>query len=92
VAGIVDQAVETGTLTGDGNGSAAQNRLDAWINMLKTAQQSAGVGNDAGPCGLLEQAYLRADGASPPPDFVRGPAVQSIANLIQGLRTSMGCD
>jgi len=78
-------------LTGDGNGTAAANRLAAWINMLKAAQRSADVGNDAGPCGLLAQAYLRADGASPPPDFVGGAAAQSIAHLIQALRSTLSC-
>jgi hypothetical protein len=59
--------------------------------MLKAAQRSASVGNDAGPCALLKQAYLRADGAGIPPDFVRGSSAQSIANLIQALRTTSSC-
>jgi hypothetical protein len=91
LVGVVKQAVENGALTGDGNGTAAANRLAAWINLLEAAQRSAGVGDDAGPCGLLEQAYLRADGASPPPDFVRGSAAPTIARLIQTLRSTLGC-
>ena len=92
VIGVVDQAVQTGALVGDGNGSAAANRLAAWIGMLRAAQRSAGVGNDSGPCGSLEQAYLRADGASPPPDFVAGSAAPTIARLIQALSYTLGCD
>ena len=91
VVAVVDQAVETGALTGDGNGKSAADRLQAWINILRTAQRTADVGNDAGPCGLLEQAYLRADGNSPPPDFVTGSAAQSIAHLIQALRSTLSC-
>jgi hypothetical protein len=91
VIGIVDQAVEDGALTGTGNASA--NRLGAWINMLKAAQRSADDDdNDSGSCALLEQAYLRADGASVPPDFVRGSSAQTIANLIQTLRTTLSCN
>ena len=89
---VVDQAVENGALTGDGNGNAAANRLAAWINMLRAAQRSAGAGSDAGPCELLQQAHLRADGTSPPPDLVRGSAAPSIARLIQALRSTLGCD
>lgn len=91
VVAVADQAVETGALTGDGNGNAAAIRLAAWINMLRAAQRSADVGNDDAPCGLLEQAYLRADGTSPPPDFVTGSAAQSIAHLIQALRSTLSC-
>jgi len=92
VIDVVDQAVQTGALVGDGNGSAAANRLAAWISMLRAAQRSAGVGNDSGPCGSLEQAYLRADGASPPPDFVAGSVAPTIARLIQALSYTLGCD
>ncbi|HUQ84474.1 MAG TPA: hypothetical protein VM076_25190, partial [Gemmatimonadaceae bacterium] len=91
VLAVVDRAVENRSLTGEGNGSSAANRLATWVNMLRTAQQSAGRGHDTGPCGLLEQAYLRADGASPPPDFVGGAAAPSIAHLIQSLRGTLGC-
>jgi hypothetical protein len=90
--GIVDQAVESGGLTGHGPGNASANRLGAWINMLQAAQRSADAGDDAGSCALLEQAYLRADGASVPPDFVRGSSAQTIANLIQTLRTTLNCN
>jgi hypothetical protein len=91
VIDVVEQAVGNGSLTGDGNGNAAANRLAAWVNMLRAAQRSAGAGKDAGPCGSLEQAYLRADGASAPPDFVSGPAAPSVARLIRALRSTLGC-
>ena len=92
VLSVVDGAIANGALTGDGQGASAANRLATWLNMLRVAQRSAGTGNDAGPCGLLEQAYLRADGASSPPDFVSGPAAASIARLIQALRSTLGCN
>jgi hypothetical protein len=89
---IVDQAVESGGLTGQGTGNSSANRLGAWINMLEAAQRSADAGGDSGSCALLEQAYLRADGASVPPDFVRGSSAQTIANLIRALRTTLNCN
>ena len=91
VVAVVNQAVASGALTGDGNGESGAQRLKAWMNMLQAAQQSSASGNVGGACAVLEQAYLRSDGTTPPPDFVRGSAAQSIAKLLQALRTEFGC-
>lgn len=91
VLDVIERAVANGTVSGDGQGTSASNRLTTWLNMLRVAQRSAENGSDDGPCGLLEQAYLRADGASPPVDFVSGPATPPIARLIQALRSTLGC-
>ena len=88
---VVNQAVARGTLTGEGQGNSAAQRLSVWLNMLDAAQKSARSGNDAGPCGLLEQAYSRADGAAPPSDLVTGPSTRPIAALIQSLRATLDC-
>lgn len=92
VVAAIDQAVATGALRGVGEGNSATQRLAAWLNMLRAAEQSDAHGNDAGACGLLKQVYLRSDGVAQPPDFVAGSATRSIANLVQALRTASSCD
>jgi hypothetical protein len=88
---VVNAAIARGSLTGAGEGNSADQRLSAWLNLLDAAQKSAPSGNDAGPCGPLEQVYVRADGAAQPPDFVTGPSAPSIAALVQGVRATLGC-
>ena len=88
---VIDQAVARGALRGIGEGNSATQRLAAWLNMLKAAEQSSARGKDDGACGLLEQVYVRADGVAQPPDFVEGSAATSIANLVQALRTASSC-
>ena len=88
---VVNQAIARGALTGAGDGNSPEQRLSAWLTMLDAAQKSALSGNDVGPCGALEQIYLRADGAAQPPDFVTGASAPSIAALVQGVRATLGC-
>lgn len=89
---VIDQAVARGALRGSGEGNSATHRLAAWLNLLKAAEQSGAADKDVGACGLLEQAYLRADGVASPPDFVSGSAARSIANLVLALRTAASCN
>lgn len=88
---VANAAIARRSLTGAGDGNSAEQRLSAWLNLLDAAQKSALSGNGVGPCGALEQLYLRADGAPQPPDFVTGTSVRPIAALIQSLRATLGC-
>ena len=91
VIAAVNAAGADGTLKGDGPGRSAAGRLGAWRNMLDAARNALDAGNVAGACNLLQQAYLRADGDSTPPDFVTGAAREELARMVLNLRESLGC-
>jgi hypothetical protein len=91
VIAAVNAAGADGTLKGDGPGRSASGRLGAWRNMLDAARNALDAGNVAGACNLLQQAYLRADGDSAPPDFVTGAAREELAQMVLNLRESLGC-
>jgi hypothetical protein len=86
------EAIADGTLVGEGPvGAAADARLAAWLKMLEGARDLIEAGDTREACDLLRQAYLRADGAFPPPDFVSGPAREPLAEMIQALREALEC-
>ena len=89
---VAGDAVAGGTLVGEGpTPASAAGRLDAWLNMLESAGQLLGSGDTEDACDQLRQAYLRADGTFPPPDFVSGPARQPLADMVQALREALEC-
>jgi uncharacterized repeat protein (TIGR01451 family) len=83
---LIEDAVAAGELEGSGSGASADNRLNVVIRWLG----QAGGGEDVS-CSLLQNALLRTDGLSPPPDFVTGPAAAELATQIQALITWLGC-
>jgi len=87
-----DQAVADGTLVGNGPGASGPKRLAALRNKLEAAGDLLDKGLIQDACNQLLDAYLRADGVFPPPDFVAGTAAPELATQIQDLRTSLGCD
>lgn len=92
VADILDfiyVSVEDETLLGDGPAKSAEKRLSALVNMLEEAQRLIEEEFIEEACEQLEDAYLRTDGESRPPDFVAGPAASELAALIQCLMDSM---
>ena len=82
-------SVEDETLLGDGPAKSAEKRLCALVNMLEEAQRLIEEELIEEACEQLEDAYLRTDGESRPPDFVAGPAASELAALIQRLMDSM---
>ena len=87
----VDAAVGNGALIGDGPGRSAKGRLGAWRNMLNAVELMLESNNVAGACVQLQDVYVRSDGGFPPPDFVTGPGVPTLANMIQALQVELGC-
>ena len=85
------EAADAHTLIGAGEGASAAGRLGAWLGMLEEAGALIESGDIDGACGQLQQAYLRADGAAPPPDFVSGPARVDLADMILALIDELGC-
>jgi hypothetical protein len=66
-----DASIGTGDLVGDGPGGSAQGGLNVLRNMIEAAGDLIEVGDTAGACQQLSDAYERSDGEFPPPDFVR---------------------
>ena len=77
---------------GDGSGKSANGRLNAFVNMVDAAGDliEAGLIEDA--CGQLKSALRRVDGIPRPPDFVAGEEAALIADQIEFLRESLGCN
>lgn len=91
---FINDAVEAGTLTGSGPGKSAENRLNAFINMITNAGNLIEQGLIAGACDQLEAAFRKTDGLSgggEPKDFVTGAAAATVADGIQNLRNTLGC-
>ena len=89
---FVDTSVDGGTLTGDGPGNSAEKRLNALINMIEAAGDLVEDGDIEGACQQLLDAYKKTDGEPKPPDFVAGEAASELADMIQDLRATLGCE
>jgi hypothetical protein len=60
--------------------------------MIDAAGDLIEEGNIAGACRQLQDAYKKTDGFPRPPDFVTGDAADDLAQKIQELRESLGCE
>jgi len=87
-----DESVEDGTLEGRGRGWLAKLRLCIMREMLVIAGEFIENEQTQYACFMLKRAYKRCDGESRPRDFVVGDAVPELAEMIQTLRTSLGCE
>jgi hypothetical protein len=92
VLDLVDESVDAGTLTGDGPGKSADNRLNALINMLEEAQSLIEAGLYEEACDQLWAAYRKCDGDPRPPDFVTGGAADDVADMILLTMDELGCE
>jgi len=92
ILAFFDTSVEEGTLAGDGPSKSAEKRLNALRNMLNAAGDLIEHELFQEACQQLLDAYKKTDGQLRPPDFVKGEAAPELANMIQALRTSLGCE
>ena len=79
-------------LQGRGTGWLAKLRLFFMRSMLVIAGELIERDLTEAACFTLQRAYLSCDDEFPPPDFDEEEATEGLANMIQELRTSMGCD
>jgi hypothetical protein len=86
---VFDGCVQSGTLVGNGPGNSADGRRSAFRNALAAAANLLASGGAADAVAQLEEAYLRADGASNPADFVAGAAAADLAARIRQLIESL---
>ena len=89
---FIDDSVGDGTLTGEGPGNSADNRLNALRNKLEEAQSLIEAGSLEEACDKLWSTYRKCDGELRPPDFVAGEAAEDLANMILWLMNELGCD
>ena len=87
-----DESVANNTLEGNGPGNSANGKLNAFRNMLESSFALINIGNTEGACLQLNNILLKCDGVSTPSDFVSGPAVSELHQMISDLLTELGCD
>ena len=87
-----DESVEEGSLKGRGRGWLARLRLCFMREMLVMAGKFIEHDRTRAACFILGRAYERCDGEPRPSDFVVGEAVPVLADMINGVRASLGCD
>jgi len=85
-----DQSDADGSLVGNGPGNSADGRKKALRNKIKAAGDIIEDGGDA--CEQLWDSFQRCDGLPRPPDFVTGPATQTLAEMILALMGELGCE
>ena len=85
------ESVEAGTLTGEGPGKSADNRLKALINKLEEAKRLIETERFEDACDLLWSTYRKCDGELRPPDFVTGEAAEDLADMILWVMDELGC-
>ena len=89
---FMDEAVDSGSLVGDGPGNSASGRLGALRNMIEAAGDLIEAGETEEACVQLEAAYRKCDDFPKPPDFVAGEAAPTLADMIEDLMDSLGCE
>jgi hypothetical protein len=80
-----------GSLVGVGPGNSADNRVNAFRNMLNASNDLIAAGDYDGACEQLDVAFLKSDGLEPPPDFVGGANRDAIAAEILAVMDLLGC-
>jgi hypothetical protein len=88
---LFDASVADGTIVGYGPGCSANRRLNAFRNILKSANDLINAGYYQLACGALWVADNKSDGVHPPPDFITGDNRQAINDAIVYVRELLGC-
>lgn len=87
-----DDWTEGGDLIGSGSGMSSVNRLNAFENMLETAQTLIEEGDIEKACRQLLAIYRKCDGKPSPNDFVSGDAAFDMSKLILHLMANIECE
>ena len=80
-----DASVANGSLVGVGQGSSAENRLNALRNMLNQASYLINAGDYEAACKQLGDALKRCN------DFVQGAVANELKLMISELMNDLGC-
>lgn len=91
VVAFFEDAVASGTIVGVGNGNSGKNRLKKFGNMLHSTVDLIKAGDTEGACELLMDTMERADGETPPADYVTGEDVPKLYGMLLLGRFAIGC-
>ena len=91
VTDYIQDSISIGQLTGEGEGESSDKKVNALINMIEAAGNLLENGQLLEGCEQLASLYKKVDGDSTPPDFVSGPAIYELSNIIQELMSYYGC-
>ena len=88
-----DTSVDNGTITGVGkNPWLAKVRLCLMKEILIIAKRLIKQDKIDWACCILKRAFLRCDNDTQPPDFIEGPSVFLLNEMISQLITELGCE
>jgi hypothetical protein len=88
---FIEKSVSDGTLIPVRPVPSGKGQLGALVNMINAAGELLKNEDIKGACGQLHAALGKTDGKGQPPDFVKGEASVELAQMIQELMTSLGC-
>jgi hypothetical protein len=91
ILSFFDESVASGNLVGSGPGKSGPDRLAEMRNKIEEIAELVAAGDIATACDEARSLLEKADGMSPPPDFVEGDATANLAQLIQELLELLGC-
>jgi probable HAF family extracellular repeat protein len=91
---IIDFINDHEDIEGVGPGNSANNKYNAFMNMLLTVSDLIEAGDSKGVCGLLNSIIKKCDGLPKPPDFIDGNAdtVGTLTGMLDDLTASLGCE
>lgn len=92
---FIEKSVADGTLVPVKPGKPGEGQLGALTNMIETAGNLIEANDPnllSDVCGQLHAALGKTDGQDPPPDFVTGEATAELAQRIEDLMVSLGCE
>ena len=92
ILAFFDESIIDGSLTGYGQGSSADGRLNALGNMLEMAGDLINIDDIEGACDQLGSALGKCDDDPLQADFVVGSAVLELYDMITELMTELGCE
>ncbi len=82
---FISQSASGGSLVGTGPRASATRQVDAVRRMIERANDLILIGDTAGACLQLADAYGKTDGLPKPPDLVAGKSAADLAGMISDL-------
>jgi hypothetical protein len=91
---IIDFIAEHEDIEGIGPGNSANNKYNAFMNMLLTVADLIEAGNNSRTCGLMNSIMKKCDGLPKPPDFIDGntETMGTLMGMLDDLTSSLECE
>ncbi|MCE5185129.1 MAG: choice-of-anchor D domain-containing protein [Planctomycetaceae bacterium] len=82
IAEFLQQAIDAGTIQGDGNGKSAANKTATFAKMIAAARQLIDAGYDDYALEAFKDIEKKCDGKKAPADFVKGPDAAALHAMV----------